>query len=107
MENKTKAESRIEENRTYRLWREEDVRHLVTINPDDKYLCLDSCFVHLLAHLSDKQLKEVFSLLDESTNQELDDWYNASEDPIVNAVLNMIDMKGIQFGRTVVDYVGL
>lgn len=83
-----------------------EVEHTIVVNPSDEYLCIDSNLVSILAQLTGEQLKSIFQALDKCKLSDVGtEAYNA-KDPMVKAMLNVIDNKGIQMGRYIIDYVG-
>lgn len=83
-----------------------EVEHTVVINPSDEYLCIDSNLVSILAQLTGEQLKSIFQALDKCLMSDIGTEAKNAKDPMVEAILNVIDNKGIQMGRYIIDYVG-
>lgn len=83
-----------------------EAKHTAIINTEDKYLWLDANFIHLLAALSEKQLKEVFKNLDNGFQLGSYAKDKTSKDNLVKAVLEMIDSKHTTYGRFIVDFTG-
>lgn len=83
-----------------------EVEHTVVINPSDEYLCIDSNLVSILAQLTGEQLKSIFQALDKCVMYDIGTEAENAKDPMVKAMLNIIDNKGIQMGRYIIDYVG-
>lgn len=83
-----------------------EVEHTIVVNPLDEYLCIDSNLVSILAQLTGEQLKSIFQALDKCKLSDIGTEANNAKDPMVKAMLNVIDNKGIQMGRYIIDYVG-
>lgn len=83
-----------------------EMEHTVHINPSELYLCIDSNLVSILAQLKGEQLKEIFQLLAEGNIEDISTGIKKTKDPMVKTILNIIDAKGRQYGRFILDYVG-
>lgn len=83
-----------------------EVEHTVVVNPSDEYLCIDGNLVSILAQLTGEQLKSIFQALDKCRMSDIGTEAENAKDPMVEAMLNVIDNKGIQMGRYIIDYVG-
>lgn len=85
---------------------EMEMKHTVHINPQDFYLCIDECMVSILAQLTGEQLKSIFQALNKCGMLDIGTEAENAKDPMVEAMLNVIDNKGIQKGRYIIDCVG-
>lgn len=83
-----------------------EVEHTVVVNPSDEYLCIDGNLVSILAQLTGEQLKSIFQALNKCGMLDIGTEAKNAKDPMVEAMLNVIDNKGIQKGRYIIDYVG-
>lgn len=83
-----------------------EVEHTVVVNPSDEYLCIDGNLVSILAQLTGEQLKSIFQALDKCKMSDIGTEAENAKDPMVEAILNVIDNKDIQMGRYIIDYVG-
>lgn len=83
-----------------------EVEHTVVVNPSDEYLCIDGNLVSILAQLTGEQLKSIFQALNKCGMLDIGTEAENAKDPMVEAMLNVIDNKGIQKGRYIIDYVG-
>lgn len=103
MENK---EFKYESNITCRRLSQHEIAHILLVNPLEDYLCINSDFISVLAQLTGEQLKELFSALSECYMDDIGTAAETVQDPMVKTLLNVIDSKGRQQGRYVIDFVG-
>ena len=82
-----------------------EAKHTAIINTGNKYLWLDEEIIHFLAALSEKQLKEVFQILDNGFRFGSYAEDVQSKDNLVEAMVEMIDENHTTFGRFITDNV--
>ena len=82
------------------------MEHGLLANPEKLYLCIEANLISILAQLTGEQLKELFSTLSECRMEDIGTAAETAQDPMVQALLNVIDNKGTQWGRYVIDCIG-
>lgn len=83
-----------------------DMEYILHVNPEKQYLCIEHNLISVLAQLTGEQLKELFSALEKKFREVVDTDYDKVQDPMVKALFNVIDNKGTQWGRFVIDFTG-
>lgn len=82
------------------------MEHTLHVNPEKQYLCIEHNLISILAQLTGEQLKELFAALSNKFRDIVDIDTEKVQDPMVKALFNVIDNKGTQWGRYVIDYTG-